>query len=140
MGRLHVALQGQVVVKLGDLELSEQTKDGLGGPQRMVVSRSRPTCGNWVAPEVLGGHPFSQASDIYSLACVLWEILTGGVPFQSEIAEALLHGSAAVPDLVTQNSFYSQPVPGSESESCSSNASGSGTYALNDDFLRHFSE
>ena len=32
---------------------------------------------NWVAPEVLVGQPFSFASDVYSLCCVLWESVKG---------------------------------------------------------------
>ena len=39
---------------------------------------------NWTAPEVLRTGHHSQASDIYSLALVLWEIISGYVPF-SEI-------------------------------------------------------
>lgn len=36
---------------------------------------------NWSAPEVIQGKNHSQASDIYSFALVLWEILTSIVPF-----------------------------------------------------------
>ena len=36
---------------------------------------------NWSAPEVIEGKKHSQASDVYSFALVLWEILTATVPF-----------------------------------------------------------
>ncbi len=36
---------------------------------------------NWIAPEVLRGESFSQASDIYSLSLVFHEILTRLVPY-----------------------------------------------------------
>jgi hypothetical protein len=38
---------------------------------------------NWAAPEVVADGRNSQASDVYSFALVLWEILTGLVPFSS---------------------------------------------------------
>mmetsp|Transcript_3268 Transcript_3268/g.5093 ORF Transcript_3268/g.5093 Transcript_3268/m.5093 type:complete len:918 (-) Transcript_3268:180-2933(-) len=36
---------------------------------------------NWAPPEVLRGEPYSQSSDIYSLSLVLWEIMTGLIPY-----------------------------------------------------------
>ena len=36
---------------------------------------------NWSAPEVIKDGIHCQASDIYSLSLVLWEILSGQVPF-----------------------------------------------------------
>jgi serine/threonine protein kinase len=36
---------------------------------------------NWIAPEVLVGELYTQASDVYSLALVLWEIIASEVPF-----------------------------------------------------------
>ena len=37
----------------------------------------------WQAPEVMIGAPHSQSSDIYSLGLVLWEIISGLVPFEN---------------------------------------------------------
>lgn len=36
---------------------------------------------NWLAPEVLQSTIYTQASDIYSLSLVLWEIMSGEFPF-----------------------------------------------------------
>ena len=36
----------------------------------------------WVAPEVLGGGPFSEKADMYSFAMVAWEVLTQTKPFE----------------------------------------------------------
>jgi serine/threonine protein kinase len=52
---------------------------------------------NWAAPEVIKDARHSQASDIYSLGLVLWEILSGSVPFnevrrQDDIRFKVLHG------------------------------------------------
>lgn len=38
---------------------------------------------NWSAPEVITSAQHSQASDVYAFALVLWEILTGTVPFSN---------------------------------------------------------
>src|SRR6185436_18080032 len=38
----------------------------------------------YVAPEVLSGEPYTQASDTYSLGMIMYEILTGLPPFYNE--------------------------------------------------------
>ena len=54
---------------------------------------------NWIAPEVLRGEPFTQAADVYSLALVLWEIITNKVPYAStkvqskfSLRDLIIHG------------------------------------------------
>ena len=48
----------------------------------------------YMAPEILGGKPASPASDVYSLACTLWEALAGHRLFQgkndAEVLELIL--------------------------------------------------
>jgi serine/threonine protein kinase len=39
---------------------------------------------NWLAPEVLTDRKFCQASDTYSLGTVIWEIMSGQLPFDNE--------------------------------------------------------
>lgn len=72
----NILLTSNNVAKLGDLGLSAmvntesfvQTLKGLGTLQ-------------WAAPEVLlGTHPVTSATDVYSFGTVLWEICTGEVP------------------------------------------------------------
>ena len=45
---------------------------------------------HWMAPEVLAGKRYNERADIYSLGIILWELFTGGCPYdgmnQIEIA------------------------------------------------------
>jgi len=52
----------------------------------------------YLAPERQDGAPVSQASDIYALGIVLFELLTGRVPFTGEVGDVLLaHKLTPVP-------------------------------------------
>eukprot|EP01117_Protostelium_nocturnum_P012588 TRINITY_DN4634_c0_g1_i1.p1 TRINITY_DN4634_c0_g1~~TRINITY_DN4634_c0_g1_i1.p1 ORF type:complete len:1195 (+),score=395.40 TRINITY_DN4634_c0_g1_i1:53-3586(+) len=59
----------------------------------------------WMAPEILANNHFSFASDVYSFAIVLWEILCGGeVPFSNlnDVEAALQIPNGLRPDLPLQ--------------------------------------
>ncbi|MEV5974563.1 serine/threonine-protein kinase [Streptomyces sp. NPDC051921] len=47
--------------------------------------------GLYLAPERALGNPASPASDVYSLGCVLYQLLTGQTPFRADTATALLY-------------------------------------------------
>lgn len=58
--------------------------------------------GTWayLAPERARQQPASRASDLYSLGCVLWAMLTGGAPYRGSDADLLLaHQQDPVPQL-----------------------------------------
>jgi serine/threonine protein kinase len=52
---------------------------------------------DYVAPEQVQGEPATPASDIYSLTCVLYECLTGEVPFPKPSEAAVLHAQVMQP-------------------------------------------
>ena len=75
--------------RFGSSGLSENP--GLSGSR---VRRASETCGSWArAPERFGsGKNVDARADVYSLACVLYECLTGRLPFTGENYRAVLHG------------------------------------------------
>jgi serine/threonine-protein kinase len=56
---------------------------------------------DYVSPEQALGHPVTGQSDLYSLGIVLYEMLTGDVPFHGEnqVAVAMKHVRETVPDV-----------------------------------------
>jgi tRNA A-37 threonylcarbamoyl transferase component Bud32 len=59
---------------------------------------------DYVSPEQALGHPVNGQTDLYSLGIVLFEMLTGDVPFQGEnqIAVAMKHVREDLPDVQTR--------------------------------------
>jgi len=58
---------------------------------------------DYVSPEQALGHAVTGQSDLYSLGIVLFEMLTGGVPFRGEnqVAVAMKHVREELPDVQT---------------------------------------
>ncbi len=81
----NILIRDDGLAKLADFGIarfgpSDVTKDGgsVGSP-------------SYIAPEVLRGEPVDGRSDLFSLGVVLYEVLTGVRPFQSETLPGLYH-------------------------------------------------
>src|SRR5579864_1376419 len=44
----------------------------------------------FMAPEVLRGNPYTQASDIYSFSMIMWEFISGLTPFDNRLHDLQL--------------------------------------------------
>jgi hypothetical protein len=66
----------------------------------------------YIAPELGKGEPADERSDIYSLGIMLYEMLTGRVPFEAEtpMAVVIKHISTPLPVPRTINPDISEPV------------------------------
>jgi eukaryotic-like serine/threonine-protein kinase len=56
---------------------------------------------NYIAPEQARGQPVDEQTDVYSLGCVLYELLAGEVPFDGDnfVAVAMRHVNEPVPSV-----------------------------------------
>jgi serine/threonine-protein kinase len=70
-------------------------EDGLTADGRVLGTT------DYVSPEQALGQPVSGQSDLYSLGIVLWEMLTGEVPFSgdNQVAVAMKHVREELPDV-----------------------------------------
>ncbi len=67
--------------KLGDLNVSKVARRGLGYTQTGTPY--------YASPEVWKDQPYDSKSDIWSLGCVLYEMITLRPPFRAENMEGL---------------------------------------------------
>lgn len=67
------------------------------GLAREIVTTTRMSAAGtyaWMAPEVIRTNTFSKASDVWSFGVVLWELLTGQVPYRDVEPLAVAYGVA----------------------------------------------
>ena len=91
-------------VKLIDFTISRKIKKGLG---KLFGGRTRNIQGtrSYMAPEQIRGQSLDGRTDIYSFGCVLFELVTGKLPYTGESPNDLLqkHVSAPIPSPLVIN-------------------------------------
>jgi eukaryotic-like serine/threonine-protein kinase len=93
----NVLLNGDGRAKVTDFGIA-RTLDVDGMTQTGTVLGTS----NYIAPEQASGQPVDAHSDVYSLGAVLYELLTGDVPFPGEnfVAVAMKHLHEPAPNLL----------------------------------------
>ncbi len=92
----NVLISDEGAVKITDFGIARSlTEEGLTMAGRVLGTT------DYVSPEQALGHPVTGQSDLYSLGVVLFEMLTGEVPFHgsSPVAVAMKHVREDVPDV-----------------------------------------
>src|SRR5699024_9909779 len=103
----NILIDKQVNVKITDFDiavtLSQNSITQTNSFQRSV---------QYISPEQASGNVVTKQSDIYSLCIVLYELLTGTVPFQGEsaVSIALKHFQTPIPSLHEFDSRIPQPL------------------------------
>jgi serine/threonine-protein kinase len=80
---------GQVFLKVLDFGIAKQMDDG-GEKGKLTATGAVMGTPMYMAPEQAGGHKVDARADQYSLGIVLYELLTGTVPFTGETLAGVL--------------------------------------------------
>ena len=92
----NVLLDGDGRAKVTDFGIAHAVDvDG------MTITGTIMGTSNYIAPEQARGQPVDEQTDVYSLGCVLYELLAGEVPFDGDnfVAVAMRHVNDPVPSV-----------------------------------------
>jgi serine/threonine-protein kinase Stk1 len=78
----NVMLTEEGGVRLFDFGIGQTMEGVLPGLPQLSRENFKAWTPNYAAPELLEGGPFSVATDVYAVACVLFELASGKHPFQ----------------------------------------------------------
>lgn len=107
-GNIMISTVGEV--KVADFGIAQALNAG----DRISLTQTGAVMGTatYFSPEQAQGRPVDQRSDLYSLGCVLYEMLTGAPPFAGEtpVAVAYKHVQEPVPPMATRGVQVPPPL------------------------------
>ncbi len=83
LAHLDVRPENVIVTPNGEVKLVDFGAAQAAGAMQEPADGGTPDDVAYLAPEQVCGEPVSAASDVYALGCVVYELLTGQVPFRS---------------------------------------------------------
>ncbi|MGH7649466.1 MAG: serine/threonine-protein kinase, partial [Gemmatimonadaceae bacterium] len=105
------ARDGRDVVKIVDFGIAKGTHHGATSQQHFTRTGVVVGTLQYMSPEQLGGDPIDGRSDLYALACILYEMLTGESAFPGATIEARLQRRLAGEPLRPRDANPSVPAP-----------------------------
>ena len=80
---LHCDLKSSNILIMDNYRKVKLCDFGLSTVKNKLQKRNRDIVGtpNWMAPEILRGEKYDEASDVFSFGMVIWEILTEQIPY-----------------------------------------------------------
>ena len=80
---LHCDLKSSNILIMDNYRKVKLCDFGLSTVKNKLQKRNRDIIGtpNWMAPEILRGEKYDEASDVFSFGMVIWEILTEKIPY-----------------------------------------------------------
>jgi len=93
---LNIFILNDGTLKLADFGIAQ-----VEGIETMNMSKYIVGSVHYIAPEIVQGKPATEASDLYSVGIVLFEMITGQVPFDKQTAQdtALAHVNDPFPSI-----------------------------------------
>ena len=107
-GDLVASRAGEDFAYLADFGIARVADAGTG--PALTATGTAVGSTEYMAPERFGPHPPDARSDVYSLACVLFEMLTGRRPFPSREPVALMHAHLHEPPVPPTSLVPTLPV------------------------------
>ncbi|WP_268913034.1 Stk1 family PASTA domain-containing Ser/Thr kinase [Lentilactobacillus sp. SPB1-3] len=103
----NILINGDGYVKITDFGISRVTNEDTMTQTRSIIGSI-----HYLSPEQIKGLMATKRSDIYSLGIILYELLTGNVPFDGETAVsiAIKHSQESIPSVRDIDPKIPQPL------------------------------